>query len=72
MYKELLSQLNIAAQNPNQVHLGETIQRSEIPSCLGPFNTKAHYHIEMPAKVLQALMEITKEYNSLFSKLKKI
>ena len=69
MHKELLSQLNIAAQNPSQVHLGETIQRSEIPSCLGPFNTKAQYHIEMPAKVLKALMEITKEYNSLFSKL---
>ena len=63
--------LNEVVQSPIEMDFGETKQIIDIPSNLSPFLTKPNYIVEVPANVTQALLEITSEYNTIFSNLVK-
>lgn len=65
---ELLNQLNTLVKKPIKKDLGQTDTRYDIPSTLGPFNVKKQHRVEMPVNVTQALLEITHEYNTAFSR----
>ena len=68
MHIELLSQLNTLVENPIEMDLGPTHTNHNIPSKLGPFMVKNQHCVEMPVNVTQALLEITHEYNTAFSR----
>jgi len=68
MHIELLKQLNTLVENPIEMDLGPTHTNHDIPSKLGPFMVRNQYCVEMPANVTKALLEITHEYNTAFSR----
>jgi len=68
---ELSRQLNQEVQNPIEVNFGRTNVHHEIPSNLSPFLTKPSQVIQMPTVITEALLEITAEYNRVFSGLVK-
>lgn len=68
MHIKLLNQLNTLVENPIEMDLGPTDTRYDIPSKLGPFMVKNHYCVDMPVNVTKALLEITREYNTAFSR----
>ena len=68
---ELSRQLNQEVQNPIEVNFGHTNVHHEIPSNLSPFLTKPTQVIQMPTVITEALLEITAEYNRVFSGLVK-
>lgn len=68
MHIQLLNQLNTLVENPIEMDLGPTDTRYDIPSKLGPFMVKNQHCVEMPVNITKALLEITHEYNTAFSR----